>query len=167
MLQNVSAVASGPNQITVSGTVQDANLNGVVITFSGVASGLTTPNANGTFSVTLSASHIGAETVSVSDGDAFTMTKTVVVDAGPVITSFTAQASSGNMWIFTGTVSGATGGTITLTGLPELNNVTVTIQPDGTFTVGIVLSPADTGTVSAVATDTFGNQSNTAYAYVG
>jgi hypothetical protein len=169
VLQTLSAVPSGTNAINVSGNVQDPNLSAVTINFNGAGTGTATPDANGNFSVTINTSQAGWVTMSASDGDGSppAMARVLVVNAGPVILTLTARSTGQNVWVISGTVSGAAGGTVTLTGLQEINGVVVPINADGSFSEVATLSPSDTGMLVAVATDSQGNQSAPDQIYIG
>src|SRR6266542_513177 len=91
--------------------------------------------------------------------------------AAPQITSFTAVEVSTGWYRFSGTVlaSSPEGMVVSFGGAPiSLQNVTTTVQADGTFSILVQMHTdgTDDGTATAVCTDQFGQTSNTAMTYV-
>jgi hypothetical protein len=156
-LINVAAVALSNNMIQITGQVSDPDPSTVELTFSGVASGGTMPNSNGVFTACFNAAALGNETVNAVDSQNLSAAPVTVnvYDSGPGISGFTAVNSIGNWWTFSGTVIGTTapGATLVLTGLPDLNNVSVTVSSNGTFSYTVQLAASDNGFVVAQATD--------------
>jgi len=60
----------------------------------------------------------------------------------------------------------AAGMTVTLGGLPELQNVTVTTDANGNFSYTCQLAVGESGTATAITTDWWSAQSNEAEVYV-
>lgn len=88
--------------------------------------------------------------------------------AAPVITGFqVASAGYTNWYTFSGTVSGYLPGmVVSLSGLPQLQGVQVGVNSSGQFSLTVQLSSGESGTVTAVATDTYGQVSNAASVFV-
>ncbi len=152
-------------QVTLTGHVNATDPTSCTVTFSGVVTGSATPDANGDYSYTGSAS--GSGTVSAvaedSSGNTSAAADATVTISSPVIQNFTAS-EDGPMWTFSGQVSGCTTSTTTVTlgGLPSLQGVTASVQDNGWFYAVISLNPNDNGTATASATDsTTGDTSDT------
>jgi hypothetical protein len=83
----------------------------------------------------------------------------------PQIVDFSASAGVGGYWTFSGRVldESPMGMIVRLGGVPALNNIVMTtVNEDGEFEVTVLLTAGDTGTATAVTTDWWGVQSNTA-----
>jgi hypothetical protein len=155
-----------PNkQVVVAGHVQD-DMPGCTVTFSGVASGMTSCNAQGQFQTTLTASQLGQITATARDFKGLTSAgvSLTLTNYAPVIQNFQA-VQNGNMWTFSGKVmdEAAQGLVVQLTsGMPDLTSAGAQVQADGTFSYTVELNNAmDFGTVAANCTDWWGAQANT------
>jgi hypothetical protein len=145
-------------QVTLSGMVMDGQPGGMTVTFTGVATGTVTTNANGSFSTTLTATALGKITAKAQDvwGLNSNAVDLWVSDAGPTITLKASQTTNG-VWVFTGKVTDfyAPGLTVTFSSstCTAIDGKTATVQADGTFTLAVVLNPGDTGWVRASVAD--------------
>lgn len=151
--------------VTLSGTVTAGQPGGLTVTFSGKAGGSAATDAYGKYSLATQASGLGTVTASVTDAWGQTGTaQATLSSSAPVIDSFTARQSTGNMWIFQGHVTDESpaGLTVQLSGLPGLSGVTATVQSDGTFWVGVQLARGTSGLAQAQVTDWWGLDSNIA-----
>ncbi len=153
--------------ITLTGTeTADGSVSGKTITIWGVASGSTTTDTNGNFSITLTASSLGDVRLKDTDGSSNIVTITLT-DTAPALTSFTAVEGSGNVWCFSGTVAynrSFSDLTIYFAGTPiSIQGKTTTVDNTGHFELYLTLNglASDNGTVSASATDAWGLTSNT------
>jgi hypothetical protein len=85
--------------------------------------------------------------------------------APPTITFTAGEVGEGLYW-FTGQVTAAQPGglTVTFTGVPSLNGHTVVTNADGSFsfTIPVQTNGTDNGTVTATVTDSMGQVSNVA-----
>jgi hypothetical protein len=157
----------GPNKtVTLWGTVTDEAPQSALVLFSGAATGSVTPNPDGTYRVTLPASKLGLVTATVIDqyGAASLATAVTLTDPTPVVSNFKAVQQTDGSWIISGTVTAgfAPGLVVQLGGASQLDNATATVQSDGTFTYHVSLSPGQNDSLTAVTTDLWGAQSNTA-----
>lgn len=156
--------------ITLSGQLTGIDQGYRPITISGVASGTVNTNSSGAFSYTTDASALGNAQASTVDlwGQASNTPQVTVTSNAPVIHDFTAICESGNLWTFRGRVvdESAPGLTVTLGGLPSLASVTATVASDGWFTRSALLQTGEEGTATAITTDWWGLDSNTALAIV-
>jgi hypothetical protein len=159
------------NSVTLTGTLSDIDSAGVTITLTGVAVGSVVTDSNGNFTVITTATAQGAINATANDlwgktsGAAF-----VIAGAAPVITEFDASQQVGTLWHFDGTVTAADYNNMVITfgGLNgALNGETTTVNADGTFSVSFLLPRGVRGTVTAIATDCFGQESNEAWVLVG
>jgi hypothetical protein len=151
--------------VTLSGTVTSVDRGNLTITFTGVVTGAVATSADGSFSYTATATGQGSVSATTVDlWGQISNTATVAVTAdSPTITEF--DCSQGpNGWTFYGRISGAypAGVTITFGGLSGLANQRVTVQADGSFSLTVPLGNGDYGTATAVATNVWGLQSDTA-----
>ncbi|HWG44888.1 MAG TPA: hypothetical protein VN688_19095 [Gemmataceae bacterium] len=159
-------VTYDPNkQVTLTG--QLSNSMGAIanqtINFGGAVNGTATTDAQGNYSVTLTASQLGQVTAASSDGKSNTATATLASQV-PTISSFTATCEGNSVWEFEGTVTGAPtqGEVVNLGGIPALDDVTVNVNPDGTFYVFATVSAGNGGAASAEAVDWWGDTSELA-----
>jgi hypothetical protein len=161
------SISYGPNkQVTLKGMVVDAQPGGMLVKFSGVATGCVTTNADGSFSKTLTATSLGTITATTADvwGLSSAATSVTVANTAPKITLF-ANDVSGNTWEFSGKVTDeyAPGLIVTFSSsIPELNDKTAVVQADGSFTLAVTLQPGESGWVYATVTDWWGVESNIA-----
>jgi hypothetical protein len=149
----------GPNrQVTLSGMVTDAQPGGLTVAFSGVVSGTTTTKADGSYSVTLTATALGSITATTQDvwGLNSAAATVMVSNSAPTITLSASQV--GSIWTFSGRVSDeyAAGLVVTFSGPSDINGKTATVQSDGTFSLTLTLSSSDTGWITASVTDWWG-----------
>jgi hypothetical protein len=86
----------------------------------------------------------------------------------PIISGFTAVHSTGNYWTFSGIVTDEDPNNLTvrLGGLIALQDQSITVGADGTFARTFTIPSGDSGTATAVVTDWWGLNSNTAQVLV-
>ncbi len=161
----------GGRHVRITGTVQDESPGGLTVTLGGVVSGTTTTWSDGHFSVDLDATALGTVTAVVSDAWGLTSSQaaTQLSVPPPSISDFSGSAGVGGYWTFSGKVNAwfPGGMTVTLSGLPSLNNVTVTTDEDGYFSFTVQLNANDTGTATARVTDAWGQTSDAASWLIG
>jgi len=166
-ISSFSIICHLPNQqVVVSGQVQDDNgVDGLTVTFSGVASGQTQTDGEGSFQATLACSQLGQiqATAINANGVGSAVAAVTVNNTAPSITNFSGSEGPGHVWTFTGRVvdEAPAGLTVVFTsGMPSLHQASCTVQADGSFSFSVVLSdPNDRGTVQATVTDWWGAQS--------
>jgi hypothetical protein len=155
---------------TLSGTVTDLDGGGDTVFISGALTGKVTTDVNGNFTFTLATSALGTVYVSTIDlwGNLSNTAEVAASSFPPVIVAFTATQSSGNTWVFQGTVecTEMQGLVVTLGGLPQLVGQTVTVAANGNFYFVQILGINESGTATAQATDQSGEVSNIALAIV-
>jgi hypothetical protein len=163
----LSISSYGPNrQVTLTGRVIDAQAGGLTVSFSGVVNDSVVTNADGTFSKTVTPTALGK--VSATTQDVWGLTSATaqvnVADPTPTITLM-GNNVSGNIWTFTGHVTGAyvDGETVTFSGTPAVNGQKVTVQADGSFSLTVLLSVGETGWVDATVTDWWGATATAAF----
>ncbi len=133
------------------------------VQFSGVASGSVALNSSGGFNLQLTATGLGVETATTSDGASAQVTLTDY--NAPLISSFTTTEFQGGYVMFSGHVNGTVfaGEQITFGGsIPALKGQTVTVNSYGTFSFVAHLQTGDDGTVTAAATPDVWGVNNTA-----
>jgi hypothetical protein len=166
------SAAPGPNRtVTVTGQVSGNAPAGLTVTLSGVVSASVTTNANGAFTWTGPASALGQIQATVTDSSGDTVAAfTTLTDPPPAILNFKAINNGYNSWTFTGQVqdASAAGLVVQLGGIPSLNNgnASATVQANGTFSYTVLLQPGEQGGVTALCSDSWGQSSNQATAYV-
>jgi hypothetical protein len=147
--------------VTLSGQVTDLDAGSLSVNFTGVVGGSVNVNSDGTFTLTTSATGLGAIYASTTDlwGQVSKTAQVIVSSPPPVITSFTATMTGGNLWTFTGTVNdpSAAGLQVQLAGA---YGGVATVGTDGTFTVTVQLTGGVMGNVTAQVTDWWGQLSN-------
>jgi hypothetical protein len=86
-----------------------------------------------------------------------------------VIEWFTCDFESGTLWTFYGQVQDyddSTSITINFSGLPSLEGQSVQVNPDGSFSLTVLLGEGETGMATAQAVDSEGAISDDAYTFV-
>jgi hypothetical protein len=163
----LNVVMLNQRNIQLCGQVTEpgANVSGLTVTISGEATGTTTTNSNGVYSVVLQAAALGdvhAKTVDGAGQASNDAVYTLACDP-PVIQNFTAS-QNGNIWTFTGTVvdESAPGETVTFGGISQLNGKTATVNSNGTFSLSVWLPSGLDNTVWAQDTNWWGQQSEEA-----
>jgi hypothetical protein len=167
----LSIAYGAQNSVTLSGTLTDIDAGGETVTLSGVAAGSVVTDSNGNFSLTTTASGLGAIDATTTDlwGQTSNTAEVMVAPAAPVIDSFVAIYEGNNLWHFSGHVNAANpeGMTITFGGVNGvLAGQTTTVSADGTFAVAFFLPEGTYGIASAVTTDGFGQTSDYAFCSV-
>jgi hypothetical protein len=163
---SLTATQNSGTSVTVSGHVTDPSPSGLRVVFGGGASGSTTTNANGDFSVIVDDNTAAAITAMATDAWGQTSNRAAAnpgtpppATSPPTITNFTAIEGTNNTWTISGQVNTGNlqGTTVQLGGLQGLGNnqgtVTVTVNDQGWFSVTVILGSGDDGTATAVATD--------------
>ncbi len=168
----LSVAYGAGHSVTLSGRVTDIDAAGRTVTFSGVVTGSVVTNTDGTYSYTATASGLGTVSSSTTDlwAQASNQAQASVANAAPQIINFSAAEEQGvNTWTFKGQVvdESPAGLTVRLGGLASLQGVTVTVANTGWFTKTIDLRIGEHGTATAVTTDWWGLDSNTATTQVG
>jgi hypothetical protein len=161
----ITSVEKGPNkQITVSGQVYDENPGGLTVTLTGAASGTTTTNSSGAYSVNLTANLLGglyARTVD-SQGLQSNVAEYLITNTKPVITAFNYEYLGQNKYRFYGTVTddwSAAGLTVLFAAeFSAMNGLTATTDANGNFSkeVTIPVDPNQQGYVHVTVTDCWG-----------
>jgi hypothetical protein len=155
--------------ITLSGDLTGTSNNAnQMIHIQGVASGQTTTDANGHFSVALAATALG-QVSAMYWGQGIACATATVTDPGPQVDVFQALEGAGNVWEFKGHVDydrPFTNFTVLFWGSPvSVSGKSATTDSSGNFDVFIQLNgtSSDNGSVAAFTYDAWGTQS--AYAY--
>jgi hypothetical protein len=156
--------------ITLSGQVTDEVPGGRTVSISGVANGYGMTNADGTFSIDLTASGLGNIQASTSDSWGLTSNtaQVTVASEAPAITDFGGVHQAGNTWTFSGKVSdeSAPGLTVRFGGLPSLQTKMAIVESSGWFFLTVTLGPSESGTATAQTTDWWGLDSEEEWFFV-
>jgi hypothetical protein len=182
-----TAVAGIQHHVVLSGTVQDDNLAGATVQFSGVACGMSSVQADGTFSFETDASSLGQITATAHDNENLFSNpfSTNIANNRPVITNFQVINRGNGMWELRGEVfdESAAGMVVRFGGLntsggssrPSLSmsidgstsgcsgGQQVTVGSDGWFSTTLYLGANFSGVVTADTTDCWGVASSTVY----
>jgi hypothetical protein len=146
-------LSSTSKSVMFYGTVTNTLLQeGVGIQFSGVASGVTTTDANGAFRIQLTATGLGTETATTTQSSA---TTTLTDPNAPLITTLNSYEYPGGYYLFSGHVNGTVfaGETITFSGsLPSMNGQTCVVNANGDYSFAAHLLPGEGGLLLATAT---------------
>jgi hypothetical protein len=161
VITSFTITATSGTNVHMAGHVQDPNPATVFLTITGVVIAGANADANGDFSCDSTATALGTAHAIATDGGGNTSATVdaVLSVAGPEITSFTASCNLGNIWTFSGHIASGEnpqGMTVVLSGLPDLNNVHVTVDANGNFSFTKQLAQGDNGTVTANITDWWG-----------
>lgn len=160
----------GQNQITLRGRVLDEAPAGLTVRFSGVFTGNCLTANDGAFSLTTSVASIGTIFASTVDvvGAQSNVAKAQVKSGAPVIVAFQAVLHEDNVWVISGRVEdeSAAGLTVILNGLGIMNNVSVQVGANGSFTYSVVIPSTVHGVITAQTTDWFGLNSAIVETYV-
>jgi hypothetical protein len=148
-----AAVIPTSKSVTFHGGVGGVQMpGGMIVQLTGVATGSTTTDANGNFSVQLTATGLGTETVSTTGATS----QTTLTDPGaPLISLFDSTEYPGGYYLFTGHVNGVifSGEKITFSGaIPSMDGQTTTVNSNGSFSFVGHLLPGEDGDVLASAT---------------
>jgi hypothetical protein len=162
------------HNVNVSGSVSGPGAGGSLIEFEGPIDGVTTANADGTFSFTAPASYLGNLMVGAVNGGRVSsnVLQDAIADVAPTIVNFTCTKLNSTTYQFTAQVNyqaPAAGLMVSFGGGPlMLQNEAATVQTNGdlytvTLTVDSTNGAADTGTATAqVVSDWWGLSSNVA-----
>ncbi len=159
--------------VTLSGTVTDANPAGLTVTFTGEVTGNTTTDASGNYSFTAPASALGnvnASTVDLQGLQSNTATVALSVPA-PKILNFKGAQGPSNVWTFSGTVQDVSpvGETVYFGGAPvSIQNKTTTVASNATFLLSVQFNgtSSDNGAVDAYVVNWWGLSSPLVYTSV-
>ncbi len=156
-ITSLSAVALAGQQLQLTGTVSDADPASVRVSFGGVASGSATPDANGNFSYTGSASGLGTVSAWATDGQMM-MSSTVSTQLTKAAPTLTLSVTYGarNSITLSGTVTDLDPGARTVSFTGALSASTTT-DSGGNFS--FTTTSAQLGTIQAFTTDVYGQPS--------
>jgi len=170
VIDSLNAVNTNGHLVEISGEVGAAFPECVSVDFTGVVTAHIQANTDGSFDFVAEATDVGTITAVATDSEVSLSSETataVITSLGaapPTIVSFDGEQGLGTCWTFTGEVEGVSPELmiITFSGLQTLQNVTITPNSDGEFTICVQLldSPADTGLLTVVATDCWGQNSD-------
>jgi hypothetical protein len=150
----------GGHMVLVSGQVTAQEPGGLTVSLSGVVSATATTGSSGSFSWTGDATSLGQINSTVTDVWGQTGNGNAqLTDTPPTITYFRASYQANGGWLFTGEVNAefATGLTVTLTNVPDVGTVTVTVGSNSLFSYLDTAAPASANsTVTATVTDDWG-----------
>jgi hypothetical protein len=159
-------------QVELNGSVSDTDHGSLVVTFSGSGvSASVTLSSSGNFDLFTTATSLGSVTATAvnQSTNKSTGVSSPITDQAPVISSFQASQSSGNVWTFTGQVTddqSVAGLVVTLGGLPSLQGKTATVNSQGWFSITVQLKAGESGTATAQTNDWWGMASNIAWTMV-
>lgn len=167
----MTSIAAGPHEFTLSGHVTDNQPAGLTVQFSGAYSGSAQTDAEGNFSLTVSPDQLGLVSGTVTDTAGLTsnLAQAIFSSMPPMITSFTTSNVLGHIWTFTGHVTDeyAAGLKVTFGGAVQaVDGLTATVDADGNFSLTVEIADGDDGGVSAQTTDWWGLASNQAICWV-
>jgi hypothetical protein len=163
----ISGITYGHQRsITITGKVVAENPAGLMVSIFGVASGSTTTDSAGNFSVTLTASALGDVNAQTADdnGESNVATEALSVPP-PEIDCLTCIEQTGNSFVIRGHVNCPDpqglvvkfGGEVT-----AVAGQSAIVDPDGYFQIVVTVPPDQNGEVAAQVTDYWGQQSNLA-----
>ncbi len=160
-ITSFTVATPGPNRaVTVMGQVAAGSAAGLTVTLSGIVTGTAVTGSTGSFTFSGTAASLGQVNGRVTDVWGQTGYATAqLTNIAPTITNFAAvNTGFQNIWTFEGRVTDewAPGETVTLSGIPALQNVRITVGNDGWFFYQAQLTAADTGLVVATVTDWWG-----------
>ena len=159
-----------PNkQVTLSGQLTGAlgAIPNETINLSGAVSGTAVTNAQGAYSVTLTATTLGQVSAASADGMS-NIADFTLVSGTPTITNFGAMAEDNGLWYFFGTVANAPpqGEVINFGGINALQGQSVAVSSSGSFSFYAVVNSGYGGWATAQAVDWWGDTSQLAVTMV-
>jgi hypothetical protein len=164
---NLSAIAGAGHSVQVSGSVVDQNPSACVVNLSGVVNGSVAVQANGAFSTQVTATGLGQVTAVAQDNQqqiSSNQVSTQISAEQPVINNFAVVHNQNNTWTIQGQVADdqSPASVPVLFGGPgNVQNMTVTTDANGNFCVAVsITTTMPSFTITAVATDSWGLQSN-------
>jgi hypothetical protein len=164
---NLSAVAGAGHTVQVSGSVVDQNPSACVVSLSGVVSGSVSVQANGAFSTQVTATGLGQVTAVATDNQqqiSSNQVSTQISAEQPVINNFAVVHNQNNTWTIQGQVAddqSAAAVPVLFGGPGNVQNMTVNTDANGNFCFAIsITTTMPSFTITAVATDSWGLQSN-------
>jgi hypothetical protein len=153
--------------ITVSGQVTDIDQGALTVTLTGVVSASASTGSNGAYTYTGQATGLGTVSASTTDewGQSSNTAQASATVTAPTITGFTATKNPDGTWTLSGQVTAAStkGMVVTFGGLASGST---TVNSSGFFSATIEMTVIASGTVTAQATDAWGQQSNIASCWV-
>jgi hypothetical protein len=156
--------------ITLSGTLSGVpTVANQTIQIAGQANGTAVTDANGNYTVTLTATALGDVHVGY---DPNTWTTVTLTDTAPTLNDFFGNEGENRVWTFTGTTTynrSYSDLTVYFGGAPvSIRGESTEVSTDGTYSLGVQLNGTitDNGTASAWVVDAWGLKSNVAYFYV-
>jgi hypothetical protein len=144
----------GPNRtVTITGKVNDEQPSGRTVTLGGAVNGMATADANGNFSVTLTATALAQVSATVTDqwNQTSAAAATTLTYNAPVIQNFIGTHGAGNTWTFTGHVADAVASGIAISFGGLAAGQSVVTDANGNFTLTITLASGASGDVIAEA----------------
>jgi len=165
---SLAVAYNGGKVITLSGTLSDHNNPSMqMINITGKASGMASTNAQGQFSVQVTATDLGNVTATVGDNSA--TTTVALTDVTPSLTLFASEGNSGQ-WTLSGTVTYARPKDtmmVMLSGNLASTPVQLTTTPnssgDYSFQIPLNGTASDNGTIGTYVTTAWGTASDWAY----
>jgi hypothetical protein len=138
------------------------------INLTGVVNATATTDANGNFSTkALIIPNLGTESAASTDGLSNTANYTLV-GGSPVVGNFQAVSQGGGLWLFSGTVTGASaqGEIVDFSGINALQGQSTAMNSDGSFAFYAMVKSGQGGWAGAEAVDWWGDTSSPATAFV-
>ena len=159
---NLSYTWGANKQLTITGKVVDENPGNLMVNsggpaFGGGPGGTATTDAQGNFSMTVTASQLAQVMVMTNDqwGQASAMASLTLTDPTPTISNFVGVQGVNHSWTFSGTVTAgyAPGLVVTFSGMDAVANQKATVRSDGTFSLTATLAANTSGNVNCTVTD--------------
>lgn len=161
---NLSISYGSQRTVTLYGTVTGMDVAGRTVNISGVASGSPVTDSTGYFTLTTTASALGNISANTMDlwGQTSANATVTATSSAPVIQNLIAVHGIGSTWTIQGTVVDESAGGLTVSfggDLPSYNGQTTTTADNGTFSLTKTLAAGESGTVTAIVTDWWGQYS--------
>lgn len=154
-------------QVTLSGNLTGSSgaIPNETIDLSGAVSGTAVTNAQGAYSVTLTATTLGQVSAASADGMS-NIADFTLVSGTPTITNFGAIAEGSGLWYFFGSVANAPtqGEVVNFGGINALQGQSVAVSSSGSFGFYAIVNTG--GWATAQAVDWWGDTSQIASDYV-
>jgi hypothetical protein len=163
----------GGHQVLIQGYVtDDGPVGGLPVVFRGVVSGTAITNADGTFTITLTASSLGWMCANAQDDDgAWSGDYWVELqNLKPEILGLRATQGTGGWWVLSGTVNDEWPSRLIVvlqSSIPDLNGRQVKCGSTGAFSTSFTLPPGfQSGIVIATVTDWWGATSDPVFTLI-
>jgi hypothetical protein len=154
-------------EATFSGHLQNQNgpMANQTVNLTGAVTASTSTDSRGNYSITLAVVQLGPEVAASADGLS-NIALCALQGGSPTISGFSAAYQGNGLWLFSGTVTGASaqGAVVNFGGIVPLQGQSTEVNSDGTFEFYAYVPENQIGDATAQAVDWWGDASQVATA---